>query len=60
YPDITDILMASVGWTIGHISATSLRSALPQKPARTPRRVLARARHDEKPAISACNVNETS
>ncbi|EAR21132.1 VanZ like protein [Nitrococcus mobilis Nb-231] len=60
YPDITDILMAGAGWTIGHISATSLRSALPHKQTRTPRRALARMPHDKKTTVSACNVNETT
>ncbi len=60
YPDITDILMASAGWAVGHMSATSLRSTLPYKQNPTPRRALAQMQHDKTSHVSACNANETT
>lgn len=60
YPDVTDILMAGTGWTIGHIIATNARTSLPLAQIGKPHRATLRLRQTGKDDVSTCNVNETT
>lgn len=60
YPDITDIIMAGTGWTIGYLAASSNRTASSITLASRPQRALPRVQPERKDSVSSYNVNETT
>ena len=60
YPDITDVLLAGVGWAIGHAAASRIRRAIPQKQPGGAQRAPEPVQRHEKNSVSPYNVNETS
>lgn len=60
YPDVTDVLMACIGWTIGHIAAARISTQPVLAKTSVPHRTTSRRQKTGKDSISACNANETT
>lgn len=60
YPDITDVFMACIGWTIGHAAAASVRTRSPLSQTSKSQQASFRHRQTGKNGASACDVNETT
>lgn len=58
YPDITDVLMAGIGWTIGHVAAASVRTESPLIQTSKSHQASSRHRRTGKNGLPACNATE--